>query len=165
MLPGMNSLMWPRIAIALGLMLAAFLSGIKVDGWRRDARELKREQAAQREVARLVEISYKAGQQLTQVIERERIVTRTIKEALNVYLPTDALGDVCRVLPAGWRVLHDSAAQGVDPAAASGSDAAGPSPQAAAEAVIDNYSSCRRNAARLGALQDYVRAIRGEQDH
>ncbi len=142
-----------RLGIAALLMLASFITGIKVNDWRRDSMELKRAQIAQVETRKAIEANFRAGEQLSKVIAREQVVTKNVREVVREYIPSD---DKCPSLPNGWRVLHDAAAEGIDPSSA-GNDDPGPTPQDAAETVAENYGACRINAARLTALQDYVR--------
>lgn len=146
------------IALALAVALgAAFAAGVRVESNRRDAQLLRAERTAAIETNRLIEINYRAGEANAKTIERERLVTRTIKELVNVYLP--APDPQCPVLPAAWRVLHDSAASGVDPAAQPGTDVPGPSPQVAAATVAENYGAARITAERLAACQHYIRTV------
>jgi hypothetical protein len=146
-----------RLIVAALALIASFLGGVKLEANRRDAAALKVERAAAKETQRLIELNYRAGAQLTATTERERVVTRTIKEQVHVYLPAPDPG--CPVLPAAWRLLHDSAASGTDPAAQPRVDVPGPSPQIAAATVTENYGACRITAARLGACQEYVRTV------
>ena len=91
-----------------------------------------------------------------EAVERIRTVTKVITEKVEVYVPSTA-----PALPAGWGVLHDAAARGVepDPAAARPPDGAGPSPQDAIRTVIENYDRYHEVAARLAALQRYVTEV------
>lgn len=60
-------------------------------------------------------------------------------------------------LPAGWRVLHDSAASGQFPGATERLDASPVAAQDAARTVAENYAACRESVERLIALQSWVR--------
>ncbi len=146
-----------RIAVWAALFIAAFLGGMRTESNRRDAAALKTERATAKETQRLIELNYRAGAQLTATTERERVVTRTIKEQVHVYLPAPDPG--CPELPAAWRLLHDSAASGADPAAQPRADVPGPRPEIAAATIAENYGACRITAARLTACQEYIRTV------
>lgn len=59
------------------------------------------------------------------------------------------------MLPADYRVQHDAAAQPDAPAGAA--NAAAVAAAAFADTVSNNYATCHDNAAKLTALQDWVR--------
>lgn len=136
---------------------AAFIGGMCVESNRRDARLLEAERASAQATHRLIESAYRAGQALTQTSERERVVTKIIREQIHEQLP--ARDPACLHLPAAWRLLHDAAASGTDPAASGRADDPGPSPQDAAQTVVDNYGTYRLTAARLSACQQYITDI------
>lgn len=146
-----------RILIAAVALILAFVAGMKVESNYRDAQLLKAQKDADKETQRLIEVNYRAGEANAKTIERERVVTRTIKERVNVYLP--AKDPQCPMLPAAWRVLHDAAATGTDPTAEPGNNVAGPSPKDAAETVTDNYGAARITAQRLAGCQQYIRDV------
>lgn len=99
----------------------------------------------------------------------ERIVTKYVKVAGKTKTVTETVEkEVVRYaesnpgacLDGRWRVLHDAAAANVIPPAPGPVDAAGGAPKAAEAigAVTDNYAACHRDADRLDALQEWVRA-------
>lgn len=90
-------------------------------------------------------------------VEKIRTVYRNITKEVTVYVPSDS----CE-LPAGWRLLHDAAAEGRDPEPPGSPDAAPVPAQDAAVTVIENYESCRVNAERLEGLQQWVREVARE---
>lgn len=61
------------------------------------------------------------------------------------------------MLPADYRVQHDSAAQPDAPAGAA--NAAAVAAAAFADTVSNNYATCHDNAAKLTALQDWARSL------
>ena len=61
------------------------------------------------------------------------------------------------MLPADYRVQHDAAAQPDAPAGAA--NAAAVAAAAFADTVSNNYAACHDNAAKLTALQDWVRSL------
>jgi len=83
-----------------------------------------------------------------------RTVTKTLVEKVPVYVKaTDC------ALPAGYRRLHNAAAQNVEiPDTASVLDGAAVPADTAAQTVIENYGIANANAERLKGLQDWVRA-------
>jgi hypothetical protein len=141
---------------AIALSVGGFFFGKDYEGKRRDADELVRQQDAQKEFGRLIEVNYRAGTQLVHVIERERVITRTLTEKINVFLPAEVVARECPRVPGGFRVLHDAAADGADPAAAAGGDAPGPTPEEVTATVAENYGACRITARRLSACQAYI---------
>ena len=93
---------------------------------------------------------------VTKYVDRVQVVqgrTRTIIKEVPVYVPTGTAD-----LPAGYRVLHDAAAQGVIPDPARIADAAPVPAQDAAETVVANYGTCAETAEQVIALQDWIRA-------
>ena len=93
---------------------------------------------------------------VTKYVDRVQVVqgrTRTIIKEVPVYVPTGTAD-----LPAGYRVLHDAAAQGVIPDPARIADASPVPAQDAAETVVENYGTCHETAEQVIALQDWIRA-------
>ena len=93
---------------------------------------------------------------VTKYVDRVKVVagrTRTIIKEVPIYVPATTPD-----LPAGFRVLHDSAAQGVIPDPARIADAAPVPAQDAAETVVENYGTCHETAEQVIALQDWIRA-------
>lgn len=150
-------------AIAAAVFLAGRSSGVRAERQSWVAREqvrLAAEAEAKRAEALLWARNSERVAEITKTVtvevERVKVITNTIKERIEVYVPSDAPD-----LPAGWRVLHDAAARGEepDPTAAGGPDAATVSAQDAASTVAENYGACRADQARLMALQEYVRDV------
>lgn len=86
--------------------------------------------------------------------EKVRTVTKEIVREVPKLIPVDSCA-----LPPGWRLLHDAAARGaaLDPAAASGPDAAPVAAQDAATTVIENYDQYHQLAEQVTGLQQYIR--------
>lgn len=82
-----------------------------------------------------------------------RTVTKTIIEEVPFYVKADDCP-----LPAGFRVLHDAAANGEIPDAAAIADDRAVPVDTAAETVITNYGTAHETAERLRGLQEWVRA-------
>lgn len=83
-----------------------------------------------------------------------RTVTKTIIEKVPVYVPLDSCP-----LPAGFRLLHDSAAANEPiPDATAIVDGAAIPTAVVAETVVSNYGTCNASAARLAGLQEWVSA-------
>ena len=93
---------------------------------------------------------------VTKYIDRVQVVqgrTKVIIKEIPVYVPATTPD-----LPAGFRVLHDSAAQGVIPDPARIADASPVPAQDAAETIVSNYGTCAETAEQVIALQDWIRA-------
>lgn len=92
---------------------------------------------------------------VTKYVDRVRVIRErgaTIVKEVPIYVPSDAAP-----LPGGFRLLHDAAAAGAVPDPAGIPDAAGVPAQDAAAVVAENYGTYHETAARLTALQDWVR--------
>lgn len=145
--------------LAAFVMVAAALLAAYGKG-RNDERRVwvKRTEAlivgAEKRTQRLIEKNYVIEQSITQVIDRERVVTRNIIERIDREVPATA----CPI-DGSYRVFHDAAARGEDPAAASGANAAAVPVKDAARTVVDNYGACREDQQRLIALQQWARDI------
>ena len=93
-------------------------------------------------------------QVVTQYVDRVhtvRVAGETIIKEVPVYVPADS-----PALPGGFRLLHDAAARGELPDAASAADAPAVPAQDLAATIAANYLSCRENAEQLTALQAWV---------
>lgn len=148
---------WRPVAIivmVLATVLAVYGKGRNDERGAWKARMEQTKAAAAKETLRLVEKNYVIAIAAAEVIERERTVTRNLIKKVNVYVPVDSCP-----LPGGFRVLHDSAARGEDPAAAGRTDAAAVAAQDAASIVIENYGLCREDQQRLISLQQWAREI------
>jgi hypothetical protein len=154
---------WKPIA-ALALILALIASGYalkaRVEAQKREVAALKAEvvkakaqAAAEAHKRAQAEASIRV---VTKYVDRVKVVagrTQTIIKEVPIYVPaTDP------DLGAGWRVLHDAAAQGVLPDPARIADAAPVPAQDAAETVAGNYGVCHETAEQVKALQDWIRA-------
>jgi len=120
--------------------------------------------AAKKEVSVLKAQSEKREEQETltqkiqvQYIDRIKVVEKEGKE-ITKYVPIYLDNTM---LPGNFRLLHDSAVFGRVPDAAGSADAASVSIRTATETITDNYTTCRKNAEQLTALQDWVRGQRG----
>jgi len=114
--------------------------------------ELRTTKASLDDYQRRVLEAQALAEKRAQSAERIRTITKeTVRE-----VPVRISPDACP-LPGGWRVLHDAAAEGTDPAPAGGLDAAPVAPQDAAGTVIENYGQYHDLADRLTKLQQYVR--------
>ncbi len=143
--------------------LLAFLLGI---GWYAKAVLEERDQL--RETAAAQQEALKLASKVvttTSVVMSERVQSsasiktkaKDVQVAIQRRIPVDA---GC-VLPASWRVLHDTAATNAEvPAATRGADEETVTPQQAAITVTSNYEVCLDNADRLDKLQQWVEGIR-----
>lgn len=83
--------------------------------------------------------------------ETIRYVTKTLIKEIPVYVKTTDCP-----MPAGFRVLHDAAANGELPDAAAIPDAAPVPAPDVAETVADNYGTCRAAIQNLTSLRSWV---------
>ena len=67
------------------------------------------------------------------------------------------------MLPADYRVQHDAAAQ-PDASPTDNANAAPIAAAAFADTVGNNYATCHDNAAKLTALQGWVRSLQGREE-
>ncbi|WP_443747253.1 hypothetical protein [Asticcacaulis solisilvae] len=123
--------------------------------------DLKASEQARAVEAEGAAITAASGQKAEARAVHIRTVTREIVRRVPQILPPDVAARY--PLPAGFVRLHDAAARGDLPAtggpAAQPDDAPSAVTAADAAAVITgNYGSCSETAARLSALQDWVRA-------
>ena len=165
---------WAEIAftIMVGLALGAMAWWSYSYIWRKGydrayslytASEQRRvaENAAALELVRDIEAKANARIASAATVYVEKIKTVYVKQAaitkeIPKYVPIDS-----PLLPAGWVLVHDAAAQQTDIAPlerASGVTSAERNPQAALQAVADNYAVCHREIARVAALQTIVKA-------
>lgn len=79
-----------------------------------------------------------------------RYVTNTIIKKVPIYVPVDTPD-----LPAGFRRLHDAAAEGRDPGAPEYAAAEAVSAQDVASTVADNYGTCHEYAVKLNGWIDW----------
>ena len=150
---------WNKVA---GLLLVISVALTFVAGYQRNTiKALKAENAVAVAKAEKAAAELKTAQGIvtvktvTEYVDRVQIVREkgaTIVKEVPIYVPnTDP------DLSGGWRILHDSAAQGVLPDPARIADAESvPAPDAAAT-VASNYTICHETEAQLEALQSWVR--------
>lgn len=82
-------------------------------------------------------------------IKEVKVKGDTIVQKIPVYIESDVM------LPAGFRVLHDSAATGNDPTGIA--DATSISVADASLVIFDNYTGCRKNYEQVLALQEFIK--------
>jgi hypothetical protein len=146
---------WVWVVLFLGaLLLSLRWHWIGVGEDRERARVAE---ATTKLVKRAVKDQVKVSERVVTVyvdrVEKVRGRTEYITKEVPVYVPADACP-----LPAGFRLLHDAAATGNPlPGPAAVAHAAPVPAQTAAAVVVGNYGSCHETAARLTALQEWVR--------
>jgi type II secretory pathway pseudopilin PulG len=141
---------------AIGAAVAALVGisygrGVANSNAKHERRAAQAAAAAAQETQRLVEKNYAITLNVTEVLERERVVTQTIIRKVADVVPLNA----CPV-DAGVRRVHDAAAAGEDPTARLAVDAAPVDARTLASTLAINYGRCREDQARLVGLQDYV---------
>ena len=87
-----------------------------------------------------------------------KVIYKTIIKEVEKYVP-----NTLPMLPGGFRLLHDAAAEGVTVDGTSGVDAAPVAPSVVAKTVADNYADCRADQDRLEALQAIVKTVVEQQ--
>jgi hypothetical protein len=140
------------LACVLGLFWFGYHTKAKIDAREAEMASLR---AANASLALQVKQAAATERVVTKYVDRVKVVegrTRTIIKEVPVYVPADS-----PLLPPGYRVLHDAAAEGVIPDPARIADAAPVPAQDAASGVIDNYGTCHANAEQLTALQEWIR--------
>ncbi len=145
--------------VAAILIFAAALLGF---GWVRGATHVQAKWDAEhdKQFLKVAHVQQKQAEAtvkiVTQYVDRVKIVHETgdtiIKEVPK-YVPSDSCA-----LPAGFRVLHDAAANNTVPDPAGRTDAQPVPAQDAATTVATNYQQYYELAAQLKALQDWIRA-------
>lgn len=147
---------WPYRVLVLAA-LAVALAGF---GWTQGAQHVqdKWDASASKQTVQVARIKQRQAEATVRVVTKyidrvraEQIVGDTIIKEVPKYVPSDS-----PALPAGFRLLHDAAAGGL-PITAAGADAAAVPAEVAAETIAGNYATCRENAERLEALQEWVR--------
>lgn len=158
-LKGVQPRTWLRIGIALAIIGMAFWIRHEIVSYgearyaagQADLLEAQRK-AAKPIIAQQAKVTERV---VTKYVDRVRVVRErgaTIVKEVPIYVPADSYP-----LPGGFRLLHDAAAIGAVPDRAGIADAASVPAQDAASTVVDNYTTCHETAARLTALQDWVR--------
>lgn len=149
----LSTIKW--IAISLAALAACALS------WNLGANHVKAkwdaEKAALAEEALKQErkdqsVADAVGAKVAAAAVKERVVYKTLIKEIPKYVESDC------DMSAGFRVLHDAAANGTVPDTGSvGADVAAVPAEDAATTIVENYEACRDNERRLGALQEIIR--------
>lgn len=158
-LKGIQPRTWLRIGIALAIIGMAFwirheivsYGEVRYAAGQADLLEAQRK-AAKPIIAQQAKVTERV---VTKYVDRIKVIRErgaTIVREVPIYVPSDAAP-----LPGGFRLLHDAAALGAVPDAAGIPDAAPVAAQDAASTVVDNYTTYHETAARLTALQDWVK--------
>lgn len=148
---------WRPIAIivmVIASVLAIYGKGRndERDVWKARMERIKA--AAAEETQRLLEENHALALKAAKVIERERVVTKTIIERVDREVPVNA----CPI-DGSYRVLHDAAARGEYSPATGRALAPAVPVKDAAVTVVENYGACREDQQRLIALQQWARDI------
>lgn len=152
---------WLAILGLVGAFLSggAYLAGVRAEraawearianeraAWAEQVQKLAEQQAQK---ARAADVAVQASQ------ERIRVVTRTIREKVPVYVTPES--DARCVVPAGAVRLLNAAAQGVPPApehpALPHAAPSGVALSAVVGTTVDNYGTCHADQDRLSKLQ------------
>ncbi len=129
-------------------------------GWHKGAESVRAEWETERRELAIKAAEVKAAQAeagtraVTRYVDRVRTV-REPAETLIKEIPVHVPSDTC-ALPAGFRVLHDTAARGFHPPAAGAADATPVAAQDLASTIALNYADCQQNAEQLSALQSWA---------
>ena len=83
-----------------------------------------------------------------------KVVYKTITKEVEKYVPNSLA-----VLPSGFRLLYDAAAQGIAVDDTAGANAAPVAPSAVIQSVTTNFANCREDQDKLEALQAIVRTV------
>lgn len=145
-----------KVGAAFAFAVAAFSAGVVVG--------TRHEQSARAdEVARMAQSAIRTQKAqsavtekvVTQYVDRVKIVHaqgETIIKEIPKYVPNDSCS-----LPAGFRLLHDSAATGASlPDPAGIADASAVPATDIAGTIAVNYRACRENSEQLISLQSWV---------
>lgn len=143
---------WLAIALlAAALTAFGFLKGVQHEEAAQAARDLQAERATTQRANARAALTDKVELRYAPALTHIRTVT---KETIR-YVPQFVRANDCP-LPAGFRVLHDAAAQGRVPDPAGIADAAAVPAADAAETVAQNYGTCLEIAKQLEGLQQWV---------
>lgn len=150
---------WQRFAL-YGVVAVVLLGAAWFHGYTRGELKLAEYKADQAKAAVVIvtkqgAITERVVTKYIKVKEASQNVAEGIKREIIKYVETHPGSCLDRQ----WGRLHDSAALGTVPTPASVADGTAGAPAAAAaiQTVTENYGACRRNAERLGALQEWVR--------
>jgi hypothetical protein len=143
-----------KISIALTLVIALFSSGLYV-GNRLGISSCQ--EAVIDSQAHSIETGIKqavvSDQTVTKYVDRVQIVQGKSREIIKEVIHVQ---DTC-TLSAGWRLLHDSAANNELPDTSRDSDERTVTSQDALERVAANYGICHENSTTLSSLQEWVK--------
>ena len=155
----MNPLAWlnPGRWLLYGALLATLVLGYFT--WRESQRDVGRQemrddyasQAATSNAARAA-----VADTIAPKAEAAQAQIRTVFKTIIKEVPTYVSTNDCPMSP-GFRVYHDAAADGKLPNPADIAHAAAAPADTVASTVAENYQTCHATAARLSALQDWVR--------
>ncbi len=171
-----------KLYIGGALLLAAFLAGWTIQGWRSDAvianmqaaadKAAKEAQAeAQAKVDRIEKLQSELATTIAekQALEAQeaKVVTKYITKEVIKYVQSPNAGK-CD-LPNEWVRVHDAAARGMSPT--EGTEAPGgtndPAPRItdieALQVTTDNYAICHETATRLRNLQLWVKGLQNAE--
>lgn len=144
------------LALVLGLFGAGYAMKARIDAREAELAQAKQEAAEAKSLLALERAQAKVTERVvTKYVDRVKVVegrTRTIIKEVPVYVPADS-----PLLPGGYRVLHDAAAQGVLPDPARVADAAPVPAQDAASTAVENYGICHGYVEQIIGLQDWIR--------
>ena len=132
--------------------------------WAQQKAEMAAEHAL--EVARLERVSREVVVKYLPKVEYIQGRTKTITKEVPVYVTAE--DDRRCTIPAGFVSLHDRAAAESDlpadsPAAGADGAASPVALSAVAGTVAENYGTCHETAARLTALQEWVRGVSNQR--
>ena len=157
----------PLASLKLGqwLLYGAFFFSLVLGyfAWQHHQRDIGRDEMRAEYAAKAAESDAKRADSSTEIApkaeaaqERIRTVFKTIVKEIPTYV---SIND-CPMSP-GFRVFHDAAANGQLPDPTRIADAESAAADTVANTVADNYQTCHATAARLHALQSWVRAQQG----
>jgi hypothetical protein len=154
--------MFARMAVVAIILVSAFGTGW-VKGNQHGTKKLTDYQGAQavesiKVVTRQGEVTEREVTKYVNVAGKTKVVTETIEKEVTKYVDSKPLALAC-MLDNRWVRLHDAAALGTVPPAASADDATAGTVSAAQAlpGITSNYAAGNRTADRLEALQGWVR--------
>ena len=119
-----------------------------------DAATIKRESDAAKATVKKQEVVEKIVTVFVKKAAKDKIITRTLIKEVDRYVSrTDPM------LSGGFRLLHDAAASGKEISDTTGIDDEAVAAATVAETIAENYTECRYDKDRLGALQEIVRTL------
>jgi hypothetical protein len=144
--------------LAAALVGAGIVQGLRIAAHDRSAEIAEQLSESRKVIARQSAVTEKVITQYRDRVQIQQGVATTIEKEVTRYVESKPLALAC-LLDSGWVRLHDAAAAGVVPKAASDPDAAGAgiASTEALRTVTGNYSSYHQVADRLSALQAWVR--------